>query len=302
MPIDDAELRRVVQALRSARLVGAPSAPAAEAVTVERLEGGLGRRTWLASADGGHWVVRLPAIERPGALGVADEAEITEAAAALGIAPRVCAAEPASGALITEHLAASRPLSSAALRTPESAARLARLLRQLHTIRRPYRAFDPEAFAARYTSAAAERLDADSRERATELHALARSYRTRFPNFVLCHNDLVAANVLDDGAELRLVDFEYAVTAAPVLDLAGVAAMNDFDAEQQWRLAEAYYGNVPVPFTARELHSVVRLVQLIAYFWALATAAAAGERGPYGAFAERTGAALGKTQRSRRPR
>lgn len=296
MPIDEGDRRRVVHALRGARLI---EAPAAETVAVTRLEGGLGRRTYLADADGRSWVVRLPAEERPGALGVVDEAQITEAAAELGIAPRVCAAEPATGVLITEHLATAKPLAAERLRAPENAARLARVLRRLHTIRRPYRAFEPESLAARYTRAAGKLRDAESRERAAELHALASDYRNRFPTIVLCHNDLVASNVLDDGVELKLIDFEYAVSAAPVLDLAGIAALNEFEADERWRLAEAYYGTLPVPFTARELHRVVRLVQLIAYFWALATIEAAGERGPYGAFAERADAALDKTHRSR---
>src|SRR5690606_39534213 len=103
-----------------------------------------------------------------------------------------------------------------------------------------------------------------------ELFELARAYRARYPSEVLCHNDLVASNVLDDG-DLKLVDFEYAVTAAPVLDLAGIAALNDFD-DDGWRLAEAYYEGMRVPFSWGELRKVVRLVRLIAYFWALSSA------------------------------
>ena len=103
--------------------------------------------------------------------------------------------------------------------------------------------------------------------------------------------------MLDDGG-LKLVDFEYAVTAAPVLDIAGLAALNDFDEDERWRLAEAYYSPAPVPFTVGELCKVARLVQLIAYFWALSSAAAAGARGPYAAFAERTAAALESSERS----
>src|SRR5690606_36576054 len=113
----------------------------------------------------------------------------------------------------------------------------------------------------------------------------------------LCHNDLVASNVLDDG-ELKLVDFEYAVTAAPVLDIAGLAALNDLDKDERWGLAETYYDPAPVPFSAGELGKVVRLVQLIAYFWALSSAAAADEHGPYAAFAGRAAAALERIERS----
>jgi thiamine kinase-like enzyme len=202
-----------------------------------------------------------------------------------------------NGALITEHLSKAQPMTPDALKTPENIARAARLLKRLHTIKRECRRYDPEAFAAQYLTAPALVLAAVDRRRATELRELARAYRTRYPSVVLCHNDLVASNVLDDGG-LKLVDFEYAVTAAPVLDIAGLAALNDFDKDERWRLAEAYYDPVPVPFTAGELRKVVRLVRLIAYFWALSSAAAADEREPYSAFAERAAAALETIERS----
>lgn len=291
-PIDDAVRDDVLRALRHAGLVDAPGAPQGADVEVSPLDGGLGRRSYLAQAAGRFYVVRIASEERAGALELGAEAEITAEAAARGIAPRVIAAEPATRALITEHLGRARPLSAAALKEPSNIARVARLLRSLHVIRRPLRRYDPEAFAAEYTRGLADVLGAADRRRAAELHQLARAYRTRFPSLVLCHNDLVASNVLDDGGELRLVDFEYAVTAAPVLDLAGLAVMNDFDDDERWRLAEAYYEGAPVPFTAAELKKVARLVRLIAYFWALSSAVAAGDRGPYAAFAARTVAAL----------
>ena len=57
-----------------------------------------------------------------------------------------------------------------------------------------------------------------------ELLTLARRYDARYAPTAFCHNDLVAANVLDDG-QLALVDFEYAVRADPLLDLANAAGM-----------------------------------------------------------------------------
>ena len=53
-----------------------------------------------------------------------------------------------------------------------------------------------------------------------------------------------APNVLDDGG-LVLVDFEYAVRAAPVLDLAGLAGMNDYGERECRELLAAYYGDGP---------------------------------------------------------
>lgn len=287
---------RVLRALRAAQLVDAPGAPPSAAVAVRPLDGGLGGRSALAAAVGRRWVVRLAARTRAGALALPVEARVTDAAAALGIAPRVAAADERSGALITEYLAGARSMTRQTLASPQNAGRIARLLRRLHGLELALREFDPEAYAAAYTRGLDDALGAIDRRRVDELFELARAYRARYPSEVLCHNDLVASNVLDDG-DLKLVDFEYAVTAAPVLDLAGIAALNDFD-DDGWRLAEAYYEGMRVPFSWGELRKVVRLVRLIAYFWALSSALAAGGRGPYAEFAERAAAALDGTDRS----
>jgi len=294
--IDEPARERVLGAMRAAGVVDAPDASPSAAVVVRPLDGGLGGRSYLAAAGGRRWVVRLSAETRPGALSLPVEARVTEQAAALGIAPRVVAAEERTGALITEYLAGARSMTRQALASPQNAPRIARLLRRLHGLEHPLREFDPEAYAAAYTRGLDGALGAPDRLRIDELYALARAYRARYPSEVLCHNDLVASNVLDDG-DLKLIDFEYAVTAAPMLDLAGIAALNDFD-DDGWGLAQAYYEPTRVPFSREELRKVVRLVRLIAYFWALSSALAAGGRGPYAEFAERAAAALDETNRS----
>ncbi|MBN33440.1 MAG: choline kinase [Rhodospirillaceae bacterium] len=58
----------------------------------------------------------------------------------------------------------------------------------------------------------------------------------------LCHNDLLAANFIDDGSRLWLVDWEYAGYDTPFFDLANLASNNQMDAGQQTALMEAYWG------------------------------------------------------------
>ncbi len=88
------------------------------------------------------------------------------------------------------------------------------------------------------------RFDVRARKWADELLGLARHYDSAYLPSALCHNDLVAANVLDDG-DLVLVDFEYAVRAAPALDLAGLAGMNDYGENECRELLAAYYAGGP---------------------------------------------------------
>ena len=67
---------------------------------------------------------------------------------------------------------------------------------------------------------------------------------------------------------LRLVDFEYAQLAPPVLDLASVSVMNDFSAGDDDRLLDACHGASSSPFSRQDFAKVRRLVALTAHFWA----------------------------------
>jgi thiamine kinase-like enzyme len=58
-----------------------------------------------------------------------------------------------------------------------------------------------------------------------------------------CHNDLLAANWIDDGERLWLVDWDYAGLNSPLFDLANLATNNGFSDEQEKWLLETYYGH-----------------------------------------------------------
>ncbi len=60
-------------------------------------------------------------------------------------------------------------------------------------------------------------------------------------DLVFAHNDLIAANLLDDGNRLWLIDWDYAGFNTPLFDLGGLAANNDFDQELERFLLENYY-------------------------------------------------------------
>ena len=97
---------------------------------------------------------------------------------------------------------------------------------------------------------------------------LARRYDARFVPTAFCHNDLAAANILDDG-QLVLVDFEYAARADPLLDLANLAVMNGLDVGEQRTLLTAYRNSAPTDAAIAELAWLVRMVRLMSWFWAM---------------------------------
>ena len=264
------------------RVLGADIARRA---TLWVLEGGVKRRSYFVSSGADQWVLRLPAPGADALLDLDSEARVMRAAAAAGLAPNVVAVDAGAGILLTDYRKAARAWTATDARQPRNITRAAALLRALHAIRVDAPAFAAERIARGYV-AALERasggaanaravsglgpqpaLDARDRRWVDELLVLARHYDAAHPPTVLCHNDLVAANVLDDGS-LVLVDFEYAVRGAPILDLASLAGMNDYGARERRDLLAAYGGEDRSGVTEAELEKIVRLVRLIAFFWA----------------------------------
>ncbi|MBX2835996.1 MAG: phosphotransferase [Gammaproteobacteria bacterium] len=61
---------------------------------------------------------------------------------------------------------------------------------------------------------------------------------------VFGHNDLLAANILDDGSRLWLIDWEYAGFNTPLFDLGGLASNNSLTENQERWMLERYYEQV----------------------------------------------------------
>lgn len=61
-------------------------------------------------------------------------------------------------------------------------------------------------------------------------------------DIVFGHNDLLAANLIDDGERLWLIDWDYAGFNSPLFDLANVASNNGLPAELEERLLGRYFG------------------------------------------------------------
>jgi len=268
MTSDDAE-RSARAALE--RLLGAA---AVQCATLEPLAGGINRRSYRVAVGADQWVLRLPTPGAEGLIDVATEAEVMRAAAAAGLAPAVAAVDAEHGLLLTKYRSGARAWTAAAARAPRNVVRAAGLLRALHAVEVNAPAYAAERIARKYLDALSagvgaqrSRFDVRARKWADELLGLARHYDSAYLPSALCHNDLVAANVLDDG-DLVLVDFEYAVRAAPALDLAGLAGMNDYGENECRELLAAYYAGGPPRVSLTELGKIVRMVRLVAFFWA----------------------------------
>ncbi len=263
-------------------------------LSIRPLAGGIGNRSYLVAAEGQRWVVRLPKPASAGStLDVRTEHRVMSQAAAAGFAPPAVASEPDTGVLVTRYVPHARAWTAGDARWTDNIVRLAVLLRGLHRLRTDLPPFDAPSAAISYLERAegVDPLAPEQSDWAGELEQLARAYDGQQRDTVLCHNDLVAANVLDDG-RLWLVDFEYAVSGSPVLDLAGVAGMNDYDDARRRRLIEAYFGGAEPSFGPELLERTIRMVRLLAYFWAVACRARADDPEPFELFAQHTAVVL----------
>jgi len=260
------------QALSSASLarLGELLGVRGEELRVESLSGGVSNRSFRVAAGGQSWVARfswdLPAHHR---IDAAAEREVLECVAAAGLTPRVIASDPDEGILVTRYLNGAQAWSAESAREPRNIRRAAARLRALHALDCQAEPFLPTAVAAGYLEGCGGRVALREEEVAwaDELERLARAFGSRFAATALCHNDLIAPNILDDG-ELWFVDFEYAARSHPVVDLASLAGMNCYGAPAQALLVEAYYGERPVPFSQAQFGDAVRMLQSLSYFWA----------------------------------
>ena len=124
-------------------------------------------------------------------------------------------------------------------------------------------------------------------------HALARERQVTFPEALAgalerlarieerllgddppcpCHNDLLAANFIDDGAAVRLIDWEYGGMGDRFFDLGNLAANNEFGHSHERSLLERYFGEVR-PDHLRRLRLMRLVSDMREAMWGFAQAA-----------------------------
>ena len=79
---------------------------------------------------------------------------------------------------------------------------------------------------------------------------------------VFGHNDLLAANFIDDGQRLWLVDWEYAGFNSPLFDLGGLASNSEFSPEQAEQALSLYFDK-PVDDQLRRRASAMTAASLL---------------------------------------
>ena len=201
-------------------------------VDVEPLGGGITNHNFKIVVGGETLVLRIGGKDTE-LLGIDREHEHEAAALAaeLGIGPPVARFE--HGVLVTRFAEGEVGRADPVL--------VGGLLRRLHSARAIAGRFDSFRVVETYAATASEHgLALPSEfERAHELARMIEARRSGAP-IVTCHNDLLAANFIDDGSRLWIVDWEYAGMGDPFFDLGNFSVNNGLDEDGERVLLAAY--------------------------------------------------------------
>ena len=173
-----------------------------------------------------------------------NELAASRAAHAAGLSPAVIHAE--KGLSVLEFIE-SKTLAEPDIGTPEMLARIIPMMHKCHReIPKYYRGaaliFWVFHVIRDYTSTL-EEGGSNYAAKLPEYRAIADSLETASAPFdiVFGHNDLMAANFLDDGNRLWLIDWDYAGFNSPLFDLGGLASNNSLTEQQESYMLELYY-------------------------------------------------------------
>lgn len=215
-------------------------------IGIEPLLGGISNESWLVTdAAGGH-VVRFGEDYPFHHVLRARELMTARAAEAASFAPAVEYAEP--GIMVTCHLNA-KTYGEADMRA--NIERLALILREFHQkmphhVSGPGYMFWPFHVVRDYARTLREGGSRMTGQLPSYLALADELEAAQIPlPIVFGHNDLLPANLLDDGERLWLIDFEYAGFSTAMFDLAGLSSNAGFSAAESDELLTVYFGRAP---------------------------------------------------------
>jgi thiamine kinase-like enzyme len=173
-----------------------------------------------------------------------NELALSKAAQSLGVSPAVVHYEP--GILVLEFID-SQTFEEADVCKSKNLMRITSLVAKTHReigqyLNTPILTFWPFQVNQSYMS----RLESDGSPHMSKLADLKRQLELLQDaigqvDLVIGHNDLLAANILDDGDQLWLIDWEYGGFNTPLFDLAGLAGNNGLSILQEQQMLEQYF-------------------------------------------------------------
>ena len=237
-------------------------------IAIAALAGGITNRNYrVTTQDRQRFVVRIGRdIPEHGVMRF-NELAAARAAYAAGLSPEVVYA--ADGYLVCRFID-GRTLTPQDVREPRNLQRIVALLRRCHRdipryFQGPALIFWVFQVIRNYLQLLATRNSNPYEIALTTLGAKAQRLEAALGpvTIVFGHNDLLAANLLDDGQRLWLIDWDYAGFNSPLFDLANLATNNEFPPELATQMLNDYFGKPPTAelrraYTAMQCASLLR--------------------------------------------
>ncbi len=234
-------------------------------VSLTPLEGGITNLNFLAEDKEGRYAVRVGSDIPEHHVMRFNELSAMHAAYAAGVAPRVKYAEPSVTVL---DFVDSHTLSSDDVRDNEMLPRIVDLVKRCHQevpkhLRGPALIFWVFHVIRDYGATLRER-ESSYGALVDELvgHGNALEGAAGPFDIVFGHNDLLAANILDDGSRLWLIDYDYAGFNSPLFDLGGLASNNGLSEKQEALCLEQYFES-PVTDDLLRRYSAMKCASLL---------------------------------------
>jgi thiamine kinase-like enzyme len=236
-----------------------------ERVDPRPLTGGITNQNFMVEDRGRRYVVRVGKDILVHGVVRANELAASRAAHLAGLAPGVVHAEP--GIMVFDFIE-GRTFSPEDVRNPANLERLVDMVRRCHRdipqyLRGPAAMFwvfhvvRDYAHTLRESNSPHVPLLPDLLARAAQLEAAVGPIE-----IVFGHNDLLAANFIDDGHRLWLVDWEYAGFNSPLFDLGGLSSNSELTPEQAEQVLSLYF-NKPVDDELRRRAAAMTAASLL---------------------------------------
>jgi thiamine kinase-like enzyme len=218
---------------------------AAKPRVVEELPGGLTNRNYKVTTPDGAFVARV-SVTGTDLLAIDRDSEYRNsvAAAAAGAGAPVIEYRPQDSLLVIGYIE-GRTLRNADVAAPGNIARIAQACQRLHSGERFGNDFDMFDIQPRYLSVTRSRgfkIPAGYDGLAPQFEAARDALAVRVAGLVPCNNDLLAANFIDDGDRIWLIDYEYSGNNDPCFELGNIAGECHLSRDALAELVTAYYG------------------------------------------------------------
>ena len=211
-------------------------------LTINPLEGGITNLNFLVNHGDQKLVVRLGQDIPEHLVFRSNEINVSKAAYEIGVSPKLIHSE--LGVLVLEFIE-SETLDPKGVQ--KNLKRIMPLIKKIHNEIPNFLSGQPAMFWVFHVikyyanflrsnqSSHLDKID-DLLNKASKLEKLSSPRE-----IVFGHNDFLAANFLDDGSKIWVVDWEYGGFNDPLFDIGGLASNNDFNQDLEKEALEMYY-------------------------------------------------------------